>query len=184
MIGGLFAWFVFAQRDADFHVIGVKTPRVRANYAVLEMQVDVADFHDCKTLRDALSRLNEKLAPRPNEPGQKWSDPVFLDVEEFGNDPKRKNLGDAPIQFSRDSQRVTTKQFLRMALRQAGVPDAHFIVGRYCIEATTLNRVQEERARYLDTVSLFDRMQNAWKEMTGQVEDDSIWLDLSMSEIK
>ena len=33
--------------------------------------------------------------------------------------------------------------------------------------------VQDERNRYYDSVTLFDRAKMFWKEMTGHVEDDA-----------
>ena len=41
------------------------------------------------------------------------------------------------------------------------------------VEVTTMATVQDERNRYYDSVTLFDRAKMFWKEMTGHVEEDA-----------
>jgi hypothetical protein len=186
IVGGI-AWLLFANRDADFHVIGPKTPGVRANLTMLDSKIDVAEFRDCKTLRETLNRLNDKQRTVERKLGSRefWvGHDVVLDRQAFAQTPGVLNIAESPVQFTSNSKLVTVKQFLRGTFRQTGANDVHFILHRGCIEATTPERVQEERARYLDSVSLFDRVHNAWKEMTGQVEDDVIEIEIAENDPK
>src|SRR5207253_184286 len=124
-----------------------------------------ADFQDCKTLEQVLIRLNEKfgepLEARMWGGGWRWP---FVQYSEPANN--------ILVQYPAESCPMPLKQFLRMTFAQAGVEDVGFIVRNNRIEATTMKRVEAERARYLESVSLFDRMKTAWRDLMGEVEDD------------
>ena len=181
LVGGVaLAWYVLDGRDSDFHVIGPKTRGVRANLALLDSTVDVADFRDCTNVRAALHRLRGKLHDATLEPefGKEidlwfftWRSRVLVDREAFAKEGT-PNILDSAVQFPAESQSMTAKQFLRMTFQQTEAQEVHFIVRGHYIEATTLKRAEEERTRYLDSVSVYDRMRNFWKEITGHVEDD------------
>jgi hypothetical protein len=78
----------------------------------------------------------------------------------------------APFELPDATEPITLKQFIRMTYAQSGLPDVAFIVRGHYIEVTTAKHAQEERTRYFDSVSVYDRMHTFWKEMTGVVELD------------
>ena len=54
-------------------------------------------------------------------------------------------------------------------------PNSYVRYSRYCTwipDTITGGETAEERARYLDSVSMYDRMRNWWKEINGEVEMD------------
>jgi len=183
-------WYVLARRDADFVTVGPKTQGVRDNFVKLDMMVDPADFRDCKTMRDAVARLIAKTRPpdfvedkerhvRLWWPRHDWiriDDVAFVEKRQFGND-----LLASPFTLPPGNEPMTVKQFLRMTLAQSGVPDVTFVVRGSYVEATTASRAQEERTRYLDSVSLYDRMQSLWKEVTGNLDPDPPEVELLFS---
>jgi len=177
--GAITTWYVLARRDADFVVVGRKTKGVRENYAKLEMMIDPADFREFKTVHEALAKLNNQLRLlqlEENGPDEAWRGWEFqrvrIDRDAFFVPVGGVDTLEAPFQLPADARPITLKQFLRMTFAQTGVPDVNFIVRGHYIEATTAERAQDERARYLDGVSVYDRMQNLWKEMTGNLDDD------------
>jgi len=175
---GAATWFLLSRRDTDFIMVGPKTVGVRDNFAKLDAMIDPADFRDCKTVEQALRRLNEKLGTSSSVPGVE-PDPWFVRMDLVGTDPAAfaqkdgANLLNKPFQAPVDAQRMTLKQFLRMTFSQAGVSELSFVVRGHYIEATTATRAQEERARYLDSVGVIDRMHGMWKELTGNLEQDA-----------
>lgn len=173
--------YLYSTRDSDFYVIGRKTRGVRANLVLLETTVDTADYHDCKTIQDVLNRLHAKL--HEGGRGDGFDDDLNIDLrsfvktgvhvddEAFAAEGTAK-IRDQPIHFPRESQMMPLKQFLRMVFRQSDVSDVRFILRWGTIEATTMKRADEERANYLDSLSVSDRMRIWWKELNGEVEPD------------
>ena len=173
--------YVYATRDSDFHVIGKKTRGVRMNLALLEMKIDTSDFRDCKTVRDALNQLRAKL--HEGERGRVldkgadedwwWFERRRIDVDHAAfAEAGITQIGDRPIQFPPDSGTMTVKQLLRTIFRRTDVAEVHYIVRWNIIEASTAKAADEERARYLDSVSAYDRIRDWWKEINGEVEPD------------
>lgn len=186
----LVAWYVLAERDSDFHVVGPKTRGVRANFALLDSKIDIAHFQDCKTIQAGLNRLHHKICDdeetlEPGKPAEmhRWmllvlNRAVTVDSDAFGQEGTR-HITERPVQYPAQPQMMSVKEFLRMTFRQAGAGDAHFIVRGHSIEATTLTRAQEARDHYVASVSLYDRMRNMWKDMTGHVEEDPPKINLN-----
>lgn len=179
LIGGaIAAWFVLARRDADFVMVGPKTKGVRDNFVKLDMMIDSADFQDCKTVRQAVRQLNRKLNGGEIFPDDQQRFGFWLHnqnrlrVDNDAFTTAGKDLIESPFQLPAESQPMALKQFLRMTFAQTGVPEVSFIVRGHYIEATTSKRAQEERTQYLDSVSVYDRMRNLWKEMRGDLADD------------
>jgi len=165
------AWFTLAQRDADFVVVGPRTRGVRAHFAALEKTINPLDLRDCRNVRDALARLSRMLeepVPVPMHEGDHFGT-FRAQCIEVDEEALAKNLLNSPFQIP--DEPMTAKQLLRATFVKAGAPHVHFIVRGYLIEATTAERAQEERARYLDSVGVYDRTQTFWKEMTGTIED-------------
>jgi len=180
---GVTAWFVLARRDADFVTVGPKTKGVRDNFAKLDSMIDPADFRDCKTVRQAFTRLSEKMQTadpfaNPDEkqflirwwPSRDW---IRFDSDSIEAIRSKRDLLAAPFELPTETAPMTVKQFLRMAMAQTSVPNVNFVVRGHYVEVTTSKRAAEERARYLDGVSAADRMRNLWKELTGDLADDA-----------
>src|SRR5262245_8696078 len=127
--GGVGAWAWFASRESDFIWIGPKTRGVRTNLETLDMTIDAADFRDCKTVRDVLGQLHDKIAEREREFFVFWNPHVL------GEDEPDIRL--QPVHFPAQSQPMTVKQLLRQTFKQATKREVVFIVGRFQIEATT-----------------------------------------------
>jgi hypothetical protein len=164
--------YLLASRDADFKVASARTKSIRAHFAKLDSTIDAADFHDCKTLRATLDRLHNKFG-KPEEGPWRWSRGTLWRFVQVDNDVADY---DAPVAFPAESTPMTLKDFLRLTMRQVTDKEVGFIVRRHYIEATSLKRAEEEQARYVESIPIFDRVKNAWKELTGHVEDDPIEL--------
>jgi len=171
-------WYVLARRDADFIMVGPKTIGVRDNFTKLDTIIDPADFRDCKTVEQAMRRVNENLvAPNvtPADEPEIWVirfGLVRTDQAVFAR-KDGSNLLITPFQLPADAQPMTLKQFLRMTFSQTGVAELSFVVRGHYVEATTATRAQDERARYLGSVGVIDRMHGMWKELTGNLEPDA-----------
>jgi len=179
LIGGIAAvLYAISRRDSDFVIVSKKTQGVRDGLAMLNTTVDLADFRDCQTVEEALNRLYARLkeVERGRELDkiavEQWIHidrrAIQVDEEAF-KEVGIGNIGEQPIQLPNGPETVTIKQFLRIVFREH---DARFIVRWNAIVATTAKHAEEERARYLDSVSIYDRMRDWWKEINGEIQPD------------
>jgi hypothetical protein len=177
LIGAILAaWLLFANRDADFHVIGPKTRGVRLNLALLDSKIDVADFHACTTVGQVLKLLNQKLAEEPKQ----IDDVVFVFGHDFtlDRDAFAMNLNESPLHFAAESRPVAVKHFLREVIGQTEATDVQFIVRAHSISITTLPTLRQERTNFLDNTSVFDRLRQTWKDLTGDIEEDPMGITI------
>jgi hypothetical protein len=159
-------WAIFRDRDPDFQAIGPKTSGIRANFAKLDSIVDAADYSDCATLYPVLGRLNLEFGNRDRPAINPWEKRQFVSLGK-GIVPR-----DAPVQLPKESTRMTLKQFLRVTFRGFSDEEVAFIVRHNFIEVTTRKRLEEERARYLERTSLSERLNTAWNEWMGNVDEN------------
>jgi len=157
------AWFVLARRDADFVIVGPKTVSSRKTLALLDSTIDAGDFHDCETVQEVVDRLVR---------GNLGLD-VIIDraaiQEETGVD---RDWYQSPVKFEpTPPQPMTVKQFLRLTLHQAELPNVTFVVSTPLI-ATTRTAAAQEKADYLDRLSTYGYAQMIWAEWTRDIESD------------
>jgi hypothetical protein len=160
VIGG---WFLFGKRDADYYTIGPITTSTHVNLVLLDSTIDASDFRDCQNLQEALNLLQKTLEKRGEF--ATWG----VDVAGLAF---RSDVLAAPVQYPAESTPMTAKEFLRMTFRQVSNEKVGFVVGPYSIQADTIDRIEEGRARYEQGLSLADRVKLAWNSLMGHVEDD------------